>query len=583
MKFGLQIPTVLVLFLGIKGINAQPSFHERATSIIEANTTIRTVSGDVPKYGFWYAQANFAKGNEADALKVLNQTFSKAPQDPPFAHWAAMDAFLRWESRFDQTLRNRFKKFMTTFTGYNEGHSQNHKIMLATGRYLASEQWAAGDFTTGTTFSKGDATGKKFLLSKMEEWVNKGVIEHDSPIYIMFHLGPLRTLADFAQDAEIRKRAQLAYEWLLVNSANEWMAGHQATSSLRNLYPFDSQNEYYETDFLLWMYFGGVTPKAFTLKKTPRACFSIGAALSEYRLPPIIKKLATARDTVFANRETHAMDTEWPLTFKKTTFMHQDQYAVYSQLELPMSQSNGLNQQSHRWGVVWKSVISPDEKSAFWVKHARKDIAKIKAGTTKYEQVLQKNGTLAIVFNLPETDDFPYAEGFVPQGYRACIDTPNKVYFHYGNVLIGLLSPKAIDWHKGQERIRLSHPTNGLIVETANPKEFNGNTTAQLQAFKNEIENENRSIGTEMDGEVPKLVYRSIHGYKLSIEYNGHRNINGVDVHYGSWPLMENPWVKQPLGSPILEINIDGMQRVYDFESWKVYDSHNNKRHDEKQ
>ncbi len=557
--------TVLLFLATCDTSMSQDTFDQRAAAIID-EYAVSTVPGDIPKYGFWYAQANFMKGQDTQGKNVLSQTLASTPADPPFAYWASMDAYLRWQNtHYTQALREITKSFMTSFTGYDKGTTQNHLVMLATARFLASEQWPVSDFAAGSEFAIDDPTGRNYLLFRMNEWVRRGVIEHDSPIYIAFHIGPMRTLADHAADPEIRQLAALAFEWLMINSANEWMEGHYASSSLRNLFPYDAQNEYYETDMTLWLYFGGKNPVNFNPGSLPRACFAIGSIVSSYRLPAAIYQLANKRDRTFVNRESHAVNTEWRLDFRKTTFMDRNRYALYSQAELPPGQNAGLNRQSHRWGVVWQSINGDSRKSAFWMKHGRRDISSNRAGTTRYEQVIQHKRTLLAIYNIPTSDDSPFTEGFVSDDYSTFIDSSNRIYFHYGNVLIAVLSPKELAWNEGDSRIRSAHVKNGLVIETASPSRYLGDPAAQLGAFKSEIESIDRMEGSNLDTDNPQLVYRSIYGHTLDISYNLHRKIDGCTVDYTSWPLMNNPWVHQGVDADRLVLCIDGMLRTYDF------------------
>ncbi len=567
-----QLSLIILLLLSLYTLQAQNTFEERASAITD-HYAVTSVPGDIPKYGFWYAQANFLKGKDTDGVNVLTQTYNEIPGDDPFAYWSAMDTYLRWkDTKYNQVLIDRSKEYFTTFTDYGGGFSQNHLVMLATARFLASEQWPESDFVSGSAYNSEDPSGRTFLVNKIKEWLFTGVVEHDSSIYIAFHLGPMRTLADLAQDPEIKQLAAWAFEWLMVNAANNWMNGHLATSSLRNLFPYDAQNEYYESDFMHWLYFGGKNQTNFDLGGLPRACFGLGLIASDYELPQIIIDIANERNTSFTNLESHAVGDAWNLDFRKTTYMEKDRYAVYSQAELPSGQNSGLNEQSHRWGVIWQSVNGDDQKSAFWFKHGRKDISKNKAGTTKYEQVVQKDKTLAAVYDIPANDRFPFAEGFVSTDLTSFIDASNKVYFHYGNVLIAVLSPKSISWNPGDSRIRLDHSITGAVVETALPARYQGTPQQQLEAFKAEIESFDRLEGSEVDASPPRIVYNSIYGNELDIKYETYRKINGNDIDYTSWPLMSNPWVQQDVNGNILTLSINGFSRVYDFANGTVND-----------
>ena len=65
----------------------------------------------------------------------------------------------------------------------------------------------------------------------------------------------------------------------------------------------------------------------------------------------------------------------------------------------------------------------------------------------------------------------------------------------------------------------------------------------------------------EIDGTVS---IESIDGHGLSMVYDGENSVDGVVVDYESYPLLEAPWVKAPLGSG--KVRIEREQEILELD-----------------
>ena len=50
--------------------------------------------------------------------------------------------------------------------------------------------------------------------------------------------------------------------------------------------------------------------------------------------------------------------------------------------------------------------------------------------------------------------------------------------------------------------------------------------------------------------------------------FDGPDKIDGVPVDYAQWPVLENPWMRQPRGSGRLLVEAGGIRSTYDFSRW---------------
>lgn len=512
-----------------------------------------------PKYGFWHVQARLAQGKVQESRTQFGPLLDALHgDDPGFQLWGCMDAYLRWESQLDDPLRTRFRQKMLATPYFDRTQSaltENKELMLAGAAYLARQAWPGAAFASG--FASGDPSGRALLLQKMDEYVHRGEREHKSPTYYVFHYGVFRSLADLAVDPEIKAKAAMTAEWLLAAAAPQWLEGHWAASTRRVYTPFRAQNDYAAAIWTLWLMFGGLAPDG----PGNEYAFTVQSAVSAYRLPAIIGRIAQDRGREFVHREAHFGDK---MTFFSTTFMHPE-FSVYSMRE-SMTQWPRYNDQVQRWGVCWKR---PAGKSVFFVLHPTD--TKVKdLGATQYERTLQGKGALISVFNIPADDPHPYLIGYIPGNPKEAVNqaASGSVFLDYGSIKVALHLTQGFTWTTGSERFTEPAGKVGMVVEAVA-----GNSYATLAAFQAVIEPKFAALAWSPAGN-PSLAYTALDGTHLELTYAGTDKVNGkaVDFSLATWPLLENPWMSQAYAGDTLTLNHGGEARVYDFRNWSVAD-----------
>ena len=544
------------------------NFEARAQKLLAqfATTNVDTSNSQYSKYAFWYAQALFHSGAIDQARRVVDLAHERIFEDYSFYYWGLIDTYFGWKDLYSEAQKAKAKQLLVEATIYDSGITENHKLMLAATRFLASEELPNEVFVGN--YSADDPTGKYHLLKIMSDFVTQGMVEHDSPVYHAMYLGAFRTLADFAKDEEVKHKAEIVFEWLLINPSGEWLDGHWAASSLRKFPSVHRQNEYGAGQYALWLFFGGKEPSSFSVE----AAYSVQHAVASYRIPGIIQDIAQQRQSPYVHRAYDRWGGTIDDRFFKTTYMAPEG-AIYSQFE---EQGNklGWSKQGHRWGIVW---TESNQDSIFWVTHPKKRAKADKKtrGITNYEQVLQHNKTIVGVYNIPANDAHKYVIGKTPQGFTDYIDRSEQgeIYLDYGTVMIGLSlftigsngERIGFDWSsqdtqfQGPRSIPQGKLKVGLVAVAAFRGEF-----ANLTEFANALNFKERINGSQILDKYPRIQYTDLDGHLLDIRFNRHLKLDNQDLDIQSWPLIENPWTTYPQGGN-MKLTFGSIVREYIF------------------
>ena len=519
---------------------------------------------------FWRAEALFELGKIEEGRRLVGRGLDQLVPgnkenrwihggNSGFVAWPGLDCYIRYEKFLDEKLKQRYRKIYAGAVFYKRLSTSNHKIMAAVTRYLATQIWGADAFhpdpffqgkeDDGAIFQKGDPSGEKYVRSIIGETLKSGPGEYASRPYGADNLLPLLTLAECAREAEVRERARVAYEYCLVQLAPVYLRGHLATFAPRS-YPDAETQQPWGIAALAWVYFGGIAPAH------PQHQFAVRAATTHYRLPDAVTAVATDRSAAFTHR---ALIDRWALYH----FVNQN-YVLFSRS--PKAIGKGFQGQSYPCGVMWEE---PDTNkcSQLWLTNPAADDNASKDnnpaglhthGVTGFEQEVQHRDALLFVFNIPASFRNPYALGFIPSGYRAALTAPNRIFLHYGSVLIAIASATPFEWQPqagirapagkpraGDSEFRVPARQTALAIETALPAEFAGATPAeQLAAFRATI-----LAKTKIECQAaanPLGRYTDRHGNTLECVFDGTDKINHQPVDYAHWPSLENPWMHQP-------------------------------------
>lgn len=178
----------------------------------------------------------------ADGIDGLRRQFTE------FKYW--MDDPFDCAEFKGEGLRVRSKKAVNGHEDMEEGQdmtywSENHRILFATAEYLAGQFWPEQFVSMRTlradpTPRPGDLTGeehrekaKKRVLRWLDERLRLGFSEWNAPSYYGYDVTPLLNLVDFATDEEVRTRAAMVLDLLVLDMAVNLQGGAFAGSAGR--------------------------------------------------------------------------------------------------------------------------------------------------------------------------------------------------------------------------------------------------------------------------------------------------------------------------------------------------------------
>ena len=505
--------------------------------------------------------------------------------------WPGLDCYIRYEKYLDEQTKARYKEIYTGGAFYQRLSTSNHKIMAATSRYLATQIWGPEAFypapfyltesvqsnypspltpEKAMCFEETDPTGEQYVRAMIKEMVESGPAEYASRPYGAQNILPILSIAECSTDAELSKQAALAYECALIQLAPAYLRGNLATFAPRS-YPDVETQSPRGVASLLWPYFGGVMPKSLDRE------WALRVATASHRLPAVVEKAGTDRSQPYVYRAKLA---RWALTH----FVNKD-YVLFSRS--PKAGEKQFSGQSYPCGVMWDE---PDttKGSHLWITNPAADepgkMGIHTHGVTQFEQELLHRDALLFVFNIPADFRHPYILGYVPGGFRATLTATNRIFLHYGSVLISICSTAPIDWdpqagiyapaatpNPGDSEFRVMATKAALAIETALPEEFPGATAEQqLASFRDRLLSRSQ-IQVSSEGK-PVGRYTDRSGNTLECAFDGEDKINGTVVDYDQWPVLESPWTEQLVPDGPMEVSDGSATRLYDFKNWTAVD-----------
>lgn len=509
--------------------------------------------------GIYHAMAKYAVGDIQAANTLVNQIFSGNLQvlgnDQSFVVMAGMDLYLRYKQHMPSPLRWKIRQFVTQKPVFPKMLTANHRLMLATGHYLAAQTWP--DWRPDAPMQKQ----AKLQISKfITDLGRHGMVEHDSPVYHVFYLNCLLSLQDHVADPQFRNQTQVGLELLLASMAPEWLDGYWATSTLRTFSFTHDPHQAAQIGALGWLYWGGQKPPMWMGA-------SVMHAISDYRVPEVLVNISRDRTQPYRHRETHGANYNGKAKYRKYTFMDRE-YALFSQYD--GLGKLGWHRQMQRMGLIWKA---PTSGAAVVVKQPVKGIR----GDTKTGQVLQHERTLIGVYKGPVT-------AFVPNNATVLhrFEDSGWIFMHGSTVLIGLKVIKGHQWQKTQklgygrryqatfDRLISKESRNGVVIQTAPVEDFKQSSTlATLKTFATTVKSQTRVDSIGIDQANPRLSFKDLYGNDLELVFNRDRKVNSKTIDYLAWPLFENPWMNS---NPqfCLSIQYANTTREYNCKNWTI-------------
>ncbi|MEI7782532.1 MAG: hypothetical protein WCJ18_11490, partial [Planctomycetota bacterium] len=390
-----------------------------------------------------------------------------------FNYWALLDAYANHRNQFSQKMLDDYRYVFTHAKNY-KGTTANLGMIHTLSLLFADNIWGADNLPRDANVGPRGPNAVRWLGDRIEHVARRGMPEFASRPYTIYNCGTLLTLDSEYVPEEVRRKARVAYEVAVAHAAGTWLCGHWATPSGRS-YPDMLTQQPTGGATLLWLYFGGVTPK---LDARSQAIF---AAVKRFRPPASIVVAATDRSKPYVHRSRFDGERQFQTTFMNRT------YAVYSTAVLPRSFVWG---QTYPYGVM-RDESDTTKTSHLWVTVPASDGKPLGQAThginSRRVQYAQHRGSLLLVADgIEQADRFPYVLGFVPGGAKASVnesDTTGRIFLHYGSVLISIVATEAFSWNPaqpllcgtgrpGDSEFRMYGSHAAVAIETATADEF---------------------------------------------------------------------------------------------------------------
>jgi hypothetical protein len=481
------------------------------------------------------------------------------------------------------------------FTGYN---AMNYELMKDGTGFIAAEIWPELVDADGLNANQIKQATKERLYRYFDEIARGKNPEYGASIYLGADMIAVKMLVDCAQDPEVRQRATITLDAMLLQIACAWQDGYYVTPISRAKgWPncITSPENMETTAGIAWLYFGGrrpinpgMIPYWFVLPKdaTPNPA---------YRPPAILSDIANDRSQPFTHLGTIGNICRYSIYHGES-----GTYALATQREgyhrIPTI--NGHFKELCRNNLKWVSdspvsSFSPrqdNDATPYTAGFQGHNPNHASGGENVYSRTMQHEGTLLGICSVPEK--YPFSKSYAAFTKQGAIHLRTEqdgwVFCHGGSTLFAFRYVQPSSWMTaGQWRgVNLPNPhydiiqsedrNNGWILETVEAKNIpGGNEAEQLKNFSAMILGKTSLDASQINGETPSFTFTSLSGNKLTIGWfdkqgNSLAEVDGKPIDYASFPILGNPWVKQPLDGDTLTITHGGRSLTYDFKNWTI-------------
>ena len=542
--------------------------------------------------GFFTVTAKLITGHDKEwALQMLDSLTTDESIGGMFYSYSAIGTYLRLKDQLPDSLKNKIRRAYRQRTMYR-GDTENHWVMYYTGLYLASQTWPNEDRSQwfngkSSTENFGEAEGWLGGWMKTTSTIGQG--EFDSPTYFTVFLTPMLTLAEYAKDPVMKRKAQMMVDLLLADYAVDHLEGNYCGGHARD-YPEDIVNPLSAPAALwAWLYFG--EPKTELWGETryhPRyrgGWETTVGAVSSYRLPDVIYRIATDRSKPYVETETKRVRNI-------IRFVQEKNPPVYKYMYMTGSYALGSLQggilqpiQQHTWDVTYVSekanntiftlhpFYSGKELAMFFPEEQKflsDDVNRYHLvytdpnkwnSSSPYEQTFQHKNTIIVLYNIDKTAKQSHIDGFFPKTLdERKEDASGWIFCRAGSVYVAFFPLRPCEWieEKVNWRWRSNILKNGVVTEVGSLVEDGSFGEFQKRIVKS------KPALTE-DDRTLTVRYRTRGGDDMNFTYGGDRQLNGAKIDFQAFKLFNGPFIQSELGSGVVRMFSRGQVRELDF------------------
>ncbi|MEE3257861.1 MAG: hypothetical protein VX293_01495 [Candidatus Latescibacterota bacterium] len=516
----------------------------------------------------------------------------------PFEILPCMLLLCRWEHELPTEATALIRDFMTQ-AHLERGNTENHWLMAYGGMLLAAERWPDADFAwSGLRAAAIAAEATRWISGIIERSAVQGHHEYDSTGYHIEHMTAYIGLYEHAHSAELRAQIENMLTLLVADMALEYFNGAWAGGHSREGYRQNTWTRLGPIQPLQYLYFGGIDFDHIAHTHG----FAIPSVVASYRPPALFAEMAWDRAKAHVVKKTkaprtiyrHAREIARPV--RKYTYMSRSFALGSTQLGLPGTQCGPIDLTA--WDLTWdgpnhQAIVacnhpynSPDRFSAFlhgFPQHIGRSIATGKPylqwpdrlfGASPYERMLQHEGGIVVLYDIPQRDAHPFVNIFLPHG-QTWSERGGWIFADAGDFHIGLYAIGPYEWTDILEAnnanilvregdlidgwlLRIHSRTAGLVVEVVEADE--------VESFAHFCR-QRVALVPDLSGwpDDKRVQVQTTAGHALDITHDGAHRVDGEEVDYDAYPLYAAPGVEAPLGTGRVKFAKNGDEVAVDF------------------
>ena len=567
------------------------AFQERRNAEIDFFQT--RLAPDPEQGGAYDIAANLYRGTNLEWADTRLNAIMEAPRGDMFWMFPFTTVMFNGLEQLPEATQRKVRDVWRTYQPYR-GDTENHWALYYATLYLAAQKYPdepGETWFTGKSSQENFDESEEYLHAWMDLTTTRGQGEYDSPHYLKVYIAPMALLYAYAEDPEMRLRAEMMLDYITADWATELLTGHYGGGHSR-VYEREAiaPGKAAATRFA-GLFFGQapLMPSGETFI----------AAVSGYEPPLILHAIATDRSAPYVQRELKR-------TRHRFRFSEIQNAPVYkTTLVRPEyilgSTTGGLLQpiQQQTWGLQWatddveeaRNVITSlhphasDVEMGMYFAELREFIVEIVVrskreygspdkitGGSPYEQVFQHEDALIALYDIDPADSHPHVNAFFPDELAEFSeDASGWIFGRGGDALVAVYPLQPYRWEDKADylddtrthRLLVSpHLKNGLVVQTAPASAY-----PSMEAFQAAV----RALPLETQTEpTPSVRFTALDGRQLEATYGVAPSVNGAAVDYDAWPLFDGPFVTAEPGSRQLELRYGPMRRLLDFNTLEI-------------
>jgi len=598
----------LFLMLGLATSTARAQAVNRETYLREFErraSFVTSIYDTMQAPGYAQIAVRYAYRHDIAQADSMFIALLEAPRGDMFWMIPVIGAYLHGKDKMSPATAATVRHAWKTYAPYR-GDTENHWCMYYSALFLAAEQWPnlpASEWYNGKSSHENLQDAKGYLIHWMKITTTIGQGEFDSPDYFPEYVIPMILISQYAQDPDMKLRGQMMADYLFADFAAEHLDGQYIGGFSRIYQPAVYEPLLSGASAFAYLYFGTGKPT--------NSGWAVLPALSDYRLPDIIYRIAVDRSMSYVEKERKRVRNV--IRYGKEMNPPVYKYSYITKDYGLGSLQGGILQpiQQHTWGVrytygrpyttifglhpYWSGL----ELGMFFPEEVKTLIADVVASkgtynnpdkwtsSSPYERTFQYKNTLIVLYDIAPGTTTEHIDGFFPRNLQERIVDPSGwILCKAGETYVGWYPLQEYEWKEepgergrppsvgsqldneriketGCWRLRSHQLQNGYVVEVRSKDEV-GSFDQFCAQLRTHIPQSSLKPGNV------SVQYRTLGGDTMAFTFPENRTLNGRTIDLSETKLFDGPYLHAEVGSEKLTITYKNERRILDFKSVKI-------------